>query len=527
MGLLFQSWAYAEETRFYLHTAQSGDTLIKLADRYLVKRHDWQTLQKLNGGVNPVRLPIGSQIKIPIPAMRSESLPVKVIAAQGDVYSGSTTLAAGSILKEGDRLKTGDDGFVTIQLADGSTLTVQSKSSVQLQAARQLANTGGVSDSIIKLESGRLETTVAKQKQAASRYEVRTPTANMGVRGTVFRAGVTLSGQWSQSEVLEGQVGVGAVNAPNSTDIALNAGFGTLTEAGKAPLAPIALLEAPGLTGLPKRIDSQDFSFALTPIAKARQYRGQLARDGEFKNLLADVVSNEPLITFAGVAEGDYFFRARAIDSVGLEGKDAVHAFRLKKRISPPQLTTALGEPRTAAVLTASPGRFAWAPVVGVRGYRLQVAKDAAFGNKTLDETGVNAAQFTLSRTLQPGDYFWRVASISSDGEEGPFSEAASFSIRPPVGLNTVVVEGAQARFSWNGSADGAYQLQVARDEFFSSMAVDKIVSGSEFRLENMANGFYFARIRTAGEGAAAGPWSEVQRLEVYGRLWWLNILPR
>ena len=60
----------------------------------------------------------------------------------------------------------------------------------------------------MKLESGRIETGVAKQKNSGARYEIRTPTSNMGVRGTMFRVGADESGKRGQGEVVEGLVAV-------------------------------------------------------------------------------------------------------------------------------------------------------------------------------------------------------------------------------------------------------------------------------------------------------------------------------
>jgi hypothetical protein len=111
-----------------------------------------------------------------------------VIASRGKVDLDGQPARVGAAIGEGAAVRTGADGMVAIKLADGSTITVQSKSAIRLETARQFANTGGVSDSVIRLDAGRLETAVARQKGPGSRYEIRTPTSNMGVRGTVFRA---------------------------------------------------------------------------------------------------------------------------------------------------------------------------------------------------------------------------------------------------------------------------------------------------------------------------------------------------
>jgi hypothetical protein len=66
--------------------------------------------------------------------------------------------------------------------------------------------------------------------------------------------------------------------------------------------------------------------------------------------------------------------------------------------------------------------QFDWAAAAAARRYRIQVARDALFRERVLDE-------FTPRRdfvfgNLHAGDYFWRVSPVSQDGVEGAASEA-------------------------------------------------------------------------------------------------------
>lgn len=346
--------AFANEARFYSHTTAQGDSLLSIANKHLTDRRDWQSLQKLNAIKNPNAIPVGSRIKIPVDAMRMEPASVKVVSVQGAADASGKPIKVGEIFNEGSKLATGADGFVTLQLADGSVLTVQSKSTVRLENARQFANSGGVTDSIIRLDAGRVETTVAKQRNSGARYEIRTPTSNMGVRGTVFRVaaegGDTSSSARASSEVLEGRVAVKGTGTVKSADIALNQGFGTVAEANKAPLPPIKLLAAPVTRALPKRVNESTIEFKFSADAnadaiananaKAKKYRGQLARDKAFKNPVADVLAEiqdgAATIRFAPIAVGEYFLRVRAIDGLGLEGNNGEHTFNVVRQLAAP-----------------------------------------------------------------------------------------------------------------------------------------------------------------------------------------------
>jgi hypothetical protein len=504
----FSSHSAADEGRLFAYRTQAGDTLIRIASRFLVDGRDWQSLQRLNGIKNPNAMPVGSIVNIRAAAMRTEPAPVRVTSVQGNVLANGSTVQPGVMMKEGDRLATGDDGFVTILLADGSTLTVQSKSAVKLETARQLANTGGVGDSVVRLESGRVETIVAKQRNPGARYEIRTPTSNMGVRGTVFRVAADDSGSKAASEVLEGKVNVAALSG--NAGVALVQGYGTVAEKDKAPLPPIELLPAPAFAGLPAEVDDVKIAFAFAPVARAVKYRGQLARDAEFKEPVADVLAAEPNIRFAAVAPGKYFLRARAIDNLGLEGNNGSHRFSVLKQLAAPVLSSALRDVGPSG--GAAP--FVWQDVSGAKGYRIQVSRDDKFANPVIDDANVNTTRFSPAKLLPPGDYSWRVAAVGEGGRLGAYSVPGNFSIvSPPPVLAHRTINGVAGPLTWSGVNAPSFRLQIAQDEWFQKIVVDKTVSGESYVVNDLGRGLYFARIRAAGEN---GVWSDVQNFELY-----------
>jgi hypothetical protein len=534
---LVSSVAFANEGRFYSYTTALGDSLLSIASKHLIDRRDWQSLQKLNAIKNPNAIPVGSRIKIPVDAMRMEPASVKVVSVQGSADASGKPIKVGEVFNEGSKLATGADGFVTLQLADGSVLTVQSKSSVRLENTRQFVNSGGVTDSIIRLDAGRVETTVAKQRNSGARYEIRTPTSNMGVRGTVFRVategGDTNSNARASSEVLEGRVAVSAVSTGagtvKSADVALNQGFGTVAEANKAPLPPIELLPAPVTSGLAKRMNDSDIEFKFSADsdanAKAKKYRGQLARDKAFKNPVADVLvdieAGTAKIRFATVAVGEYFLRVRAIDGLGLEGNNGEHTFNVVRQLAAPTTNASLAD-----------NQFVWSAVPGAALYRLQVSTDEKFATLLIDEAALKTPSFTPGKPLGFGNYFWRVAALDQGGVAGIFSAPQNLIVvGAPVPLEPPRVDGARVTFAWIGNAALLYQLQIARDEWFHDIVVTKQVTGNLLTVDDMSKGFYFARIRAIRRSnenqavEALTPWSATRNIDVYASP--LNLTPR
>lgn len=499
---------------FYVHTAVQGDTLIKLAARYLEKRNDWQSLQKLNNIENPTRIKPGTGIRIPIPQMRREPADMTVLAAQGDVVADGAKLAAGGAVKEGQKLATGENGFVTLQLADGSTLTVQSKSKVNVDNARKLANTGGVLDTVFKVVSGRVEAGVERQRGPAARFEVKTDTSTMGVRGTKFRVAADEGGKVAKSEVLTGKVGVSAEGVPGA-ELGLNAGFGTLVEAGKAPLPPVALLPEPGLGSVPAKFERTQFSFKIEPVAGATAYRAQVARDAGFKDVQADVLATTTEIALRGLPDGEFFLRVRAVDKLGLEGKDAQRGFTLAARPEPPITTM----PAPGARVGVPAVKFVWAANAEASAYRLQLAQagDTAFASPLVDLAKLANNRYQLAMPLTPGEYLWRVSSVGAQGKPGPWGDPLKFSVRPALAEPDVPqVQGGKVRFTWRGDAGVRYQFQLATDSYFRKIVTDLITDKPEVVLDRPAVGTYYMRYRFVEGETGSGPFSATQSVDIY-----------
>lgn len=134
---------------FIAHRVVAGDTLEMLAARYLGDRTHWTALQSHNRVDNPFQLRPGSCLKFRPVCCAQPAASVEFV--QGDVRSsrslshladttnmGSATSQAvqkGQLLQEGDSLKVPANAFVSVRLADGSLVRVQSESDVCRGAA--------------------------------------------------------------------------------------------------------------------------------------------------------------------------------------------------------------------------------------------------------------------------------------------------------------------------------------------------------------------------------------------------------
>ena len=117
-------------------------------------------------------------------------------------------LADGSNVLAGTTVQTGPAGTLTLNWIDGTRIRVGSNTIMTVLKC-QINRTTQVETSLFKLDAGEILVRVRKLLSGQSKFEIQTPTATAGVRGTIFSVRVGSNGQ-TEVEVLEGQVMVDA-----------------------------------------------------------------------------------------------------------------------------------------------------------------------------------------------------------------------------------------------------------------------------------------------------------------------------
>lgn len=510
------------EPQYWVYTVRPGDNIWNLTDKYCTSVLHWKRVQVLNNVRLDRQIPPGTKLLFPMDILKYQPASAQVVQVRGSaqlLHAGSqsgTPLKAGTELRSGDRIVTSAGANVSVNFADGSELLILESSEVVMDTLSAWGRTGMV-DTRVRLQGGRVNTRVKPSQGPGSRYHIITPAAVAAVRGTQFRVAAADRGAVTRSEVTEGTVNVGA----QRNGQAIEAGYGLVSEAGKPPQAPRQLLPAPdlGATAARQRTLPLQFEWAAQPGAKG--YRLQIAPNQRFETLIANQLTDKPRLQWHDLPDGRYALRVRAIDELGLEGLDSIMEFEVDVRPLAPQPVVLGGGTLTRE---ARP-QFAWKSDTADQSYRFELATDPEF-RQLVKTTLVDGRQTTLTDPLKGGEYFWRVASVTPAGEQGPFSGAQHFVYRPPIGMPQVirapVIDDATVEFDWQAVDNAvAYRFQLSADPEFREIVAEQRVTEPRVVIERPASKVYFFRISAENAQAETSPFTQARELEVPPHNYW------
>lgn len=499
-----------------IYRAREGDTLSVIAAHLTTKISNWVALQKINHIPNERAIPIGTAITIPVALLQQDPANAKIVALSGTVNAMSADgsailLAVGTLLSEGARIETGKNSFLTLALIDESRVVLPSNSQVKLTQLRSARYTKTPLTEIMLMQ-GRVDSSVSPLKENKGRFEVRSPLAVAGVRGTHFL--VEFSNNMMVTDVWKGGVAITQGNRP--TALTLQSGQGNVTQpqgVGK----PVNLLSAPEISGNPALQERPTVRFNVVPLAGAAGYRTWIVADQAADHIVTEIDATSTDIKIDGLDDGSYFAYIAPIDSRGLQGFPQVIPFTLKARPEPPFAITPKGKDRSADPT------FSWAEALEAKSYHLQIATDATFSHPVVDETALTSAQYKPA-TLALGQYYWRIATtVEREGkpDHGPFGEVQTFTLLPPLQLPEINPTGNTLAFRWQADAEAnqTFVTEIARDAGFTSLFLTQATTTPEISIPNPPNGIYFVRVQATDADGYVSPFSAAQKI-IIGSRW-------
>ena len=102
-----------------------------------------------------------------------------------------------------------------------------------------------------------------------------------------------------------------------------------------------------------------------------------------------------------------------------------------------------------------------------------------------------------LDLPLNPGRYYWRIASAVADGRLGPDSAPQSFEVQPSATATSSPDSAIKTTLRWRAGKPGQkVQFQVSLDAGFNAPLIDVTQEEPLAAFESRARGPYYARLR-------------------------------
>ncbi len=325
-------------------SALTGVTAIAGDDDHVVVTNEEQTLKAVIQGVlrstqfaDPIAsyngfdsigtvLPLGTTVRIPKPYI--EALNFGQIAyVKGDVTLAKANSVVnppgkGSLVHNGDIIRTGDSGYVSVSFHSGAQFNLQPDSVVQINNVRCLEPT---QKCLIHLEATKGSMSSEVQPRADNEppveFSVTTPFLSAAVRGTVFYIDVDES--VNRIGVTRGLVA--ADSAGSAIDLPGGKGM-SATES--TPPVEVELLAEPVYTVTEEQvIFSEEDAFHWQAIDGAESYQIKLANDLQLSELaLMSQVDDTQFA--ASVTAGDYFLSIAGVDDSDFVGMPTIKPVR-------------------------------------------------------------------------------------------------------------------------------------------------------------------------------------------------------
>ncbi|MFX1499894.1 MAG: hypothetical protein ACFFDH_02900 [Promethearchaeota archaeon] len=141
---------------------------------------------------------------------------------------------------------------------------------------------------------------------------------------------------------------------------------------------------------------------------------------------------------------------------------------------------------------------FEWTTITDATSYILQIDTSNSFSSPNLLNITSFNNNYTLINNLQDNTWYWRVAAIDSDGDQGPFSSIFLFILDGPPGVPIPLsphlddyLNKATPSLSWNNASDAYnYTIELDITDSFTSLELIEIggIMSTEYTLPTPLN---------------------------------------
>ena len=299
--------------------------------------------------------------------------------------------------------------------------------------------------------------------------------------------------------------------------VELRKGEGTMIEEGSPPREPKKLLPPPSLTDRKPVYKKMPLRLTFQETKGFILYRAVLVRKSDCKDIMYEQMlkPGEPF-EITELEDGNYFVQAAGIDELGLEGIPS-EPIEITVRVNP--VPPYINVPVAGAEYREKSITCKWLNVQDAERYQVQIAEDEQFDRIRIDRDDIKGLELETGQ-LDYSTFFFRIRSIANDGFEGEWSDSIQFTLVPPPPAPPVEkpeIDKKEVTIRWKDLGEGfRYHFQMAMDEQFEDVIVDRIVDMPEQTLEKPKSaGMYFVRISSIDMKGYEGSFAKPQSFEV------------
>ncbi len=167
----------------------------------------------------------------------------------------------GSKVYEGDTIVTGVDSRAKIVMSDRNVINVSPDTQLKIAQYQNNADSGKKNVEL-ELVKGKVRNNVEQKYEGENSFQVKTPTAVAGVRGTQFVVGYNASSRVTSVVTFKGSVSLSSMSGGRivGEPVLVNKGQTTNVSPDKAPDAPTVMPK-----GEAKKVDSETTAMKETP----------------------------------------------------------------------------------------------------------------------------------------------------------------------------------------------------------------------------------------------------------------------
>lgn len=317
------------EQAHVVYRVKAGDTFNNIWSRFVQPDADRQPVLQLNQITNVHRISVGTELLLPRHILRFTPAVANVVSltcAQPILVGASDqALAVGNDVTEGDVVRVPADCHVTLAVEDGSVIRLPSSATLKFTALRKNALE---SEPEVRLDlvRGRVEISVKKNRSRSTPFEVTTPKAVMGVRGTEFRVGYSPEEDTAQVEVLTGTVS--AQGGQDAKGQNVEKGYGLPIDA-KGRAQDLEQLLPPPKFESTRRImpPTPGRWLNLAPMVEAKTYLASSASTANLGGTRYTQTLKDPRVPVGYLDDNAVFYEFMAIAQSGLYGQPIRYGF--------------------------------------------------------------------------------------------------------------------------------------------------------------------------------------------------------